>query len=216
MNCESTKKMVHLQQQHPIDMIKFNDIHLTFANSSVFDRLSFTIESGYSTCISGPSGSGKSTLLKLVQGYILPDKGEILVDGIPITEQSIPTIRSKMAYVPQNIHLPVASGSELRTLLDVKIDQVLLTKIITSLGMDIEMMKRPFDEMSGGQKQRIIIALCLSLGREIVLLDEPTAALDEQSIGQLISVINNLTNTTVLSASHNSEWINAMDKVIQL
>jgi polar amino acid transport system ATP-binding protein/putative ABC transport system ATP-binding protein len=84
------------------------------------------------------------------------------------------------------------------------------------LGLPREMLTRSFDEMSGGQKQRIVIAVCLSLEREILLLDEPTASLDDEAIETLIECIKGLENTTVVSASHNSKWLNAAGRVISI
>jgi putative ABC transport system ATP-binding protein len=197
-------------------MIEFYDIHLAYPNGTVFDRLSFTLKKGKISCISGPSGSGKSSILKLIQGYLTPDKGEITIEGTPLNRQTTKDLRLKMAYIPQNINLPVTSGSELANLLGVKVYPDKINQLLAKLGMPNQMLERPFDEMSGGQKQRVVIALCLSLGREIILLDEPTAALDDESIEQLLKVIRGLKDTTVISASHNPEWIKAMDQVIQL
>jgi ABC-type bacteriocin/lantibiotic exporter with double-glycine peptidase domain len=57
-----------------------------------------------------PSGRGKSSLLKIIQAYLIPEKGEISIDGLTLNKLQIKSIRSKMAYVPQNIHLPVKNA----------------------------------------------------------------------------------------------------------
>ncbi len=121
-----------------------------------------------------------------------------------------------MAYSPQNINLPVYTGMELLKLTGIGHPTGEVRHIIQQLGMIPDMLERSFDELSGGQKQRIVIAICLSLGRKIILLDEPTASLDDESVNRLISVIKNMKNTTVVSASHNHEWMRKADKVIML
>lgn len=167
-------------------------------------------------CISGPSGRGKSSLLKMLQGYILPDAGLIEIGDMQLNVENIKQIRSMMAYIPQNINLPVNNGKELLKLVIRGNSREQVYYFIEELGMSSDMLERRFDEMSGGQKQRIVIAVCLSLGREIILLDEPTASLDNDSVKKLISVIQCLEDKTILSASHNSEWIKSADKMIIL
>jgi polar amino acid transport system ATP-binding protein/putative ABC transport system ATP-binding protein len=197
-------------------MIELRNIFLSFQETTVFNDFSFSVEKGENVCISGPSGKGKSSVLKMIQGYLLPDRGEIMVGGLVLNKPNIKSIRSQVAYVPQNIHLPVATGKELLALIGNERKESLAVSFLEQLGLPSTMIERPFDEMSGGQKQRIVIAVCLSLEREILLLDEPTAFLDDESILKLIDVVNCLEDTTVVSASHNKKWSNAAGEVIYL
>ncbi|TFF87899.1 MAG: ABC transporter ATP-binding protein [Promethearchaeota archaeon] len=197
-------------------MIQFEDVYLSFDNGVVFNNLSFSIKTGKNACIAGPSGSGKSSALKIIQGYLVPRQGKVLVKGLPLNKKKVKEIRTKIAYVPQNINLPVANGKELTNLIGYSTNFEVIENYLKQLGLPEDMFLRSFDQMSGGQKQRIIIAVCLSLKREILLLDEPTSSLDDKSIDKLIAVINDLNNVTVVSASHNPKWIKAMDQVIYL
>ncbi|TCO08236.1 ABC transporter ATP-binding protein [Natronoflexus pectinivorans] len=197
-------------------MIQFKDVQLSFNEGIIFNKLSFFINHGQNTCISGPSGSGKSSILKMIQGYLIPPFGEIFVDGILLDKISVRDIRMQMAYVPQNINLPVANGLELMRLIGSEKKRDVVESYIDNLGLEKEMLTRSIDEMSGGQKQRIIIATCLSLEREILLLDEPTSSLDDGSISRLIKVVKNLDKKTIVSASHNPEWIQSMDQEIKI
>lgn len=199
-----------------IVMIEINELQLTFPTGLIFSNLSFTITAGTHTCISGPSGSGKSSILKILQGYLEPDSGTIRIDGLELNKKNIREIRSRMAYVPQNIHLPVSNGEELIRMLACPIDRNATLSMLVKLGLADDMLERAFDEMSGGQKQRVVIAICLSLGRKIILLDEPTASLDDDAIGKLIDVIRQLKEVTVISASHNPEWKEAADYNLSL
>ena len=197
-------------------MININQITLSFQDKTILDNFSAQIRRGEHVCFSGPSGRGKSSLLKIIQAYLIPAKGEISIDGLTLNRLQVKNIRNKMAYVPQNIHLPVKNGTELLEMLAISQLSEKAEIFCEKLGLPREMLSRSFDEMSGGQKQRIVIAVCLSLEREILLLDEPTASLDDEAIDALIECIKGLENTTVVSASHNSKWLNAAGRVISI
>lgn len=197
-------------------MISGKNISLSFNSTLIFRDLTFSVHDGENACFSGPSGKGKSSLLKIIQGYIIPDTGLVEVDGMELNIENVKKIRSKMAYIPQNINLPVDNGKELLKLINDRNADKTVDFFIEELGMPADMLTRRFDEMSGGQKQRVVIAVCLSLDREIVLLDEPTSSLDDESIDKVIRVIQNLKNRTILSASHNQKWIRFVDKKINL
>jgi polar amino acid transport system ATP-binding protein/putative ABC transport system ATP-binding protein len=197
-------------------MININQITLSFQDKTILDNFSAQIRRGEHVCFSGPSGRGKSSLLKIIQAYLIPAKGEISIDGLTLNRLQVKNIRNKMAYVPQNIHLPVKNGTELLEMLAKSQLSEKAEIFCEKLGLPREMLSRSFDEMSGGQKQRIVIAVCLSLEREILLLDEPTASLDDEAIDALIECIKGLENTTVVSASHNSKWLNAAGRVISI
>lgn len=197
-------------------MININQITLSFQDKTILDNFSAQIRRGEHVCFSGSSGRGKSSLLKIIQAYLFPAKGEISIDGLTLNRLQVKNIRNKMAYVPQNIHLPVKNGTELLEMLAKSQLSEKAEIFCEKLGLPREMLSRSFDEMSGGQKQRIVIAVCLSLEREILLLDEPTASLDDEAIDALIECIKGLENTTVVSASHNSKWLNAAGRVISI
>ena len=197
-------------------MIEALDISLSFNGKPVFSKLSFNIEQGDNVCFSRPSGKGKSTLLKMLQGYVLPAGGALRIAGKELNPVNVRHIRQMMAYIPQNINLPVTNGRELLKMTGVEMNGGLAGDYIEELGMTASMLDRDFAEMSGGQMQRIVVAICLSLDRDIILLDEPTSSLDDESTGRLLSVLNNLENKTVVSASHNHKWLQSAGKVIAL
>jgi polar amino acid transport system ATP-binding protein/putative ABC transport system ATP-binding protein len=197
-------------------MIQFCNIFLSFSEGSVFENLSFFIGKGEKVCLSGPSGRGKSTVLKMIQGYVLPEGGTINIDGLDMNADNVKSIRSRLAFVPQNVNLPVQNGRELLVLLGTGNRRNAVAAYLERLDLTSEMLVRPFDEMSGGQKQRIVIAVCLALDRDILLLDEPTASLDDESIKRLMDVVTNLEGKTVVSASHNRQWIRSADRVIPI
>ena len=197
-------------------MIRFENVSLKFESETVFENLTFHINEGSHAVVAGPSGSGKSSVIKLIQGYLHSQKGNIYIDNLLLCKKSIGNIRSHIAYVPQNINLPVNNGIELAQLIGIAQKQALIEKNLSELNLSENFLYKPFDEISGGQKQRIIIAICMSLDRKILLLDEPTSALDNESIDDLIALVKRIKNMTLLSASHNPLWIKAMDQVVEL
>jgi polar amino acid transport system ATP-binding protein/putative ABC transport system ATP-binding protein len=197
-------------------MIEFRNISLFFQEKTIFENFSAEIPSGAKISISGASGRGKSSLLNLIQGYMIPDSGEVWIDDEEISTKSIHTLRRKMAWVPQNINLPVSNGSALVELMESGKKMELVDHYLKMLDLEAEILDKDFSKISGGQKQRIVISVVLSLGKPILLMDEPTSSLDEKSISKMLQVLNSLDNTTVVSASHNKTWLDHSDKIIEL
>ncbi|WP_010664281.1 ABC transporter ATP-binding protein [Marinilabilia salmonicolor] len=197
-------------------MISFEKVSLTYPTGTIFENLTFSVQAGSKVCITGHSGTGKSSVLKIIQGYVKPQNGIVRVGGMKLGVDTVKDIRSKMAYVPQNINLPVSNGDELTRMLNVASKRKDIELLMGQLGLEKEMFVRPFDEMSGGQKQRVVIAVCLSLDRDIVLLDEPTSSLDDEAILKLLKVVSGLKDKTVVSASHNQAWMKSVDELVAL
>lgn len=197
-------------------MIEFKNISLSFQGNSILTNFNEEIPAGAKFSVGGASGRGKSSLLKLIQGYLIPDSGNIIVDSEEITSKTIHQLRKKMAWIPQNINLPVNNGAELVELMEVARHKETIGHYLEMLDLKTAVLDQDFSTISGGQKQRIVISIVLSLGKPIVLMDEPTSSLDEKSIANLLEVVNTLKNTTIVSASHNKTWLDHSDKVIEL
>ena len=197
-------------------MIYCKNISLSFSNKIIFDNLNLFIEKNKNVCLNGPSGKGKSTLLKLLLGYIMPDSGQLIIKNKVLDTSTIRYIRESISWIPQNINLPVDNGLDLMRLMDISSYIQVVGNFLQKLGLEQDILKMEFDKLSGGQKQRIIISVCLSLDKEIILMDEPTSSLDNTSIELLINTIKSLKGKTILSASHNQRWLNSTDKTIDI
>lgn len=198
-------------------MIKIKNISLSYEDELVLDNISCEISQNQSICFWGPSGSGKSSLLKLLMGFEIPSSGEIVIDKIPVTDENIHQIRKKIAWIPQNINLPVSNTKELMELLYLdKNKQKKFLRYSKELNLDRSLLDKDFQEISGGQKQRIVIAAVLSLDKPILLMDEPTSALDENSVNNLINLILKNKDLTVISASHDKRWADANNLILHL
>jgi polar amino acid transport system ATP-binding protein/putative ABC transport system ATP-binding protein len=198
-------------------MISFENIFLKFENESVFSNFSMEILKGEKTGISGPSGSGKSSILKMIMGITIPDSGRISVNDMEVSPASIKEIRKLIAWIPQNINLPVDNAAELLKLLNIeKENQDKFFDYLYKTGISPEMAEKRFSEVSTGQKQRIVIAASLTLESRILLIDEPTSALDSMAAEKLATLILSKDDITVVSASHDPVWNNSLQRIIKL
>jgi len=197
-------------------LVKLDNINLSFANKQIFDNLSISVLKNEKICLSGPSGKGKTSLLKMLPGLVVPDSGEITIDGEQLNTGTVGNIRKKLSWVPQNINLPADNCRELSELLGLISNKEGIISNLYSIGLDDSYYKKDFHDISGGEKQRIIISVVLTIDKPILLLDEPTSALDEKSIEKLAGLISNQKDKTVISASHNKLWMEMSERTISL
>ena len=197
-------------------MVELKNINLSFPDIKLFENFNLKIQAGEKICISGDSGKGKSTLLKMLQGYVIPDDGEIYIHDILMDHHNIKTIRNLMTWIPQNVNLPVDNGLELLQLMNIPENEDKVISLMENLGLEPDYLTKNFTLISGGQKQRVIISICLSIDAKIVVMDEPTSSLDNNSIQMLINTINQFENRTFISASHNSLWLEKSGRVVEL
>jgi polar amino acid transport system ATP-binding protein len=137
----------------------------------------------------GPSGGGKSTLLRVLGGLLLPESGEVLVNGEPLPhdpDAALVALR-RNGFVLQNIVLPLQEVHGMRA----AEAQARAVELLTRLGLAEHQHKRPA-ELSGGQQQRAAIARALAPKPALLLLDEPTSALDPVMTGEVLDVIREL------------------------
>ncbi len=158
------------------------------------------------TVILGHNGSGKSTLMKLLARQIVPDRGDILFDGQPLSLMSQKILARNIAYLPQ--HLPTADGLNVRELVRLgrfpwrgllgrwqQDDEQFIEQAISDTDLD-EYADSAVDSMSGGERQRAWIAMLLAQQTPYMLLDEPTSALDLSHQYSLMSLLHRLNRAT--------------------
>ena len=208
-------------------MISFEDVSFTYTNESyVLEDLSVEIPQGQFVCVLGANGSGKSTFSKLINALLLPDKGEVKVDGLITSDaQNTFAIRSKagsvfqnpddqivaslvendVAFGPENLGIP---NPELRQRVEAALAQVGLT------GFE----KRETNALSGGQKQRVAIAGILAMEPQILIFDEASAMLDPRGRRGLMRVCKELhaQGMTIIMITHYMEEAAEADRVLVL
>jgi glutamate/aspartate transport system ATP-binding protein len=179
-------------------VISIRDISKWYGSFQVLGDCSTEVAKGEVVVVCGPSGSGKSTLIKCVNGLEPFQKGEIVVDGIPVGDPktNLPKLRSRVGMVFQHFELfPHMSVTENLTLGQVKVlkrgkDAAVekAEKLLERVGLSDHKDKYP-GQLSGGQQQRVAIARALSMDPIAMLFDEPTSALDPEMINEVLDVM---------------------------
>ncbi|MET8759481.1 ATP-binding cassette domain-containing protein [Lentzea sp. NPDC004782] len=196
-----------------------DDVTVRRGSAQVLDEVSARIPTGSCTGVIGSSGAGKTTLLRLLNRLEEPDKGRILLDGVPLPELDVLALRRRVGLVPQRpVLLADHVADELRIgrhdLPESRVDELL-----TTVGLPTSFAARPTSELSGGEAQRVCIARALAVEPEVLLLDEPTSALDEVS-AVLIADLARAHATgggTVVLVSHNLDLVrDVADEVLLL
>ncbi len=194
----------------------------------VLDGINLKIVKGEVLGFIGTSGSGKSTLIDLILGLLVPDSGEIIVDGVSIIED-LDSWHKKIGYVPQTIFLTddtllnnIAFGINDQ---EIDLDRVFdainksqLNQFISNLpdGLSTTVGERGV-KLSGGQRQRIGIARALYHNPEILILDEATSALDNRTENEVMESIYKMSGElTILIIAHRLTTLKKCDRIIEL
>lgn len=203
-------------------MIEFHKVSFAFDEKKIIESFSEHIKLGEHVCLMGESGAGKTTLLNSLMGLTLPTEGKIKVENIAINYHTIQQIRSKIAWVPQEIHLPYDTVSEaihapfeLKVNHSIRFDQKRMIDLFLELGLEKEVYSRRMQEISGGERQRLMIALAVLLNKKVLLLDEPTSAIDPHTREKMISFLRSL-NVTLLAVTHDLQFASSCDRTIYL
>ena len=179
-------------------MIDIKNVSKWYGSFQVLTDCTTQIKKGEVVVVCGPSGSGKSTLIKTVNALEPIQKGDIVVDGISISDPKtdLPKLRSRVGMVFQHFELfPHLSVTENLTLAQIKVlgrsvddAKARGLKMLDRVGLMVHKDKFP-GQLSGGQQQRVAIARALSMDPIVMLFDEPTSALDPEMVGEVLDVM---------------------------
>lgn len=207
--------------------IVLKDVSFAYGDEPVLRRASLTVPVGRITALHGPSGSGKSTLVDLILGLHAPSSGAVLVDGVPLSELDIAAWRDQIGYVPQELFLFHDSVLNNVTLGDPRLSredalralgQAGAAEFVAALpqGLDTIVGERGA-LLSGGQRQRIAIARALARRPRLLILDEPTTALDPATEAEICETLRRLGGeVTVLAISHQPAIVEIADVVYRM
>jgi len=205
-------------------VIEYKGVSTTYEDSfRALDKIDLHVKEGEFVSLVGPSGAGKSTLLRLLTRELIPDEGQVLVDGVNLADLSggdIPLLRRKIGMIFQDFKLlsnknafeNVAFALEVcgAPVEDIEAD---VPKVLGIVGLNTKVKSFPH-QMSGGEKQRLAIARALIHRPKIILADEPTGNLDmvnSYDVVKLLLKINEL-GTTVILATHNDKIVNSIGR----
>ena len=207
--------------------IEFRDVSFAYENENVLKRINLKVEKGKSIALVGQSGSGKSTLVDLIPRFYDIQQGDILIDGIPIKNLKITSLRGIMGNVNQesilfndSFYNNIAFGVESATLDEVQAAAKVANAhdfiIATEKGYETNIGDRG-GKLSGGQRQRISIARAVLKNPPIMILDEATSALDTESEYLVQEALYNLMkNRTSIIIAHRLSTIKHADEICVL
>ncbi len=204
-------------------VIEVIDLTVAIDDQTIFSGLNLAVREHEKVSLIGRSGSGKSTLLRCLLGFVVPNSGTLKIFGEEVTARSIWKLRTRMAYVPQEPELSRGRVKEV-------IEQAFtfahnrrqsgtlqrVPEFMERLLLPRKLLDEDIAELSGGEKQRIAVLMALLLERDIMLLDEASSALDPESKQAAISLLGEQDRLTLLSVSHDQEWLAISDRTVDL
>ena len=211
-----------MAEPRPTPVLEARSLVKRYGHVTALDGTDFQLLAGEILAVIGDNGAGKSTLIKALSGAIIPDAGEILLDGKPVRfhspldarRQGIETVYQDLAVAPamsiaENLFLgrePKRTGL-LRWLgaLDKKRMLAEATRHMQSLKIGIRSMKQAVETLSGGQRQGVAVARSAAFARHVVIMDEPTAALGVKEGNMVLELIRRVRERglPVILISHN-------------
>jgi cell division transport system ATP-binding protein len=209
-------------------MLEIKNLTKTFGDTSVFEDLNLEITEGEFVFVTGPSGSGKTTLLRLILRDLLPDAGEIILDGeniVKISEKMVPTLRQKIGVIFQDFK--ILPESKVKENVEVALAVLNLPQsewdartehVLSLVGLQDKANLFP-SQLSGGELQRVSMARALVVNPKIILADEPTGNLDWETADKLMELFEKINEEgkTIIMATHHKMLIDRMKKrVIKL
>ena len=204
--------------------IKINNLQFGYGDYIIFHNLCLNITDGEKIAITGSSGNGKSTLIKLIMGYYKVDNNMIIIDGVDINKYDLNTLRQQISYVNQNTRLFNMTIME-----NIKYGTTMtyndVINIINDIGINslYANLDDGFDtkvgvggeKLSGGQRQMVHILRCFGKHNKLIILDEPTSAIDVYTKSLIIKAIKKLSKKcTLILITHDKELLQLVDRVI--
>jgi len=202
----------------------FKELSINYDNKIITNNFSLSVEQGDKLCIKGASGKGKTTLINAILGFERKwNSGALYFNDKLIDKATINSFRTHLSYLPQDVNFYKGSVNDFIYLpFTFKINKHLLPsemaiwELFDIFTLDRTLLYKNMDTVSGGEKQRIALISILLLKKDILILDEPTSALDAVSKKAVIAYVMSQKTTTVISASHDVDWIAACNKIIEL
>lgn len=214
--------------ENHIESITFKQVSFSYKNRFILNGLSFDIKRGDITALSANSGKGKTTAINLLLGFLKPDEGDILFNGISTSSAGRKIYWNRISYLKQQtffIHDTILKNI---TLSDDKPDEKKLTDALKISGFEAEVNKRPDGlnyiinqdgkNLSGGQRQRLSLARALYHDFDLLILDEPFSELDEQAETAILKHLQSLAQAgkAIILITHHTASLAYCNKIIGL
>jgi len=185
-------------------LLELRDVGKDFGSVIALDGVSTTVRAGEVTCVLGDNRAGKSTLIKILAGVHRPDRGQLLLDGEPVTfgaprealDAGIATVYQDLAMIPlmaiwRNFFLGAerTRGRGPLRRFDAAAARETTRRELAAMGIDIRDPDQPVGTLSGGERQSVAIARAVHFGARVLILDEPTSALGVKQAGVVLRYV---------------------------
>ena len=205
-------------------MLQIEDASIAYGDEILFSKFNLQLKRGEIASISGSSGCGKTSLLNAILGFTPLKEGRITVNNIILDKNSIDLIRKQIAWIPQELALPLEWVRDmiqlpfgLKANRTTPFSEAQLFNCFEELGLERELYYKRVNEISGGQRQRISIARAILKNPPILILDEATSALDTESERLVQEALERLMKTrTTIAISHRLSTIKNADEICVL
>lgn len=210
--------------------LEAKDVSFTFPGSGtpVFERLSFQLEPGEVMVVTGANGSGKTTLARLIAGLLDPGRGNLLADGVDITQMAPVWWRRQLIYLPQEPRFFTGSLRDNLLAFNANLDASAMHTLLARVGLDdfIDQNSEGLDMMlvnggtnlSLGIRRRLALVRGLANNGKLVILDEPTEGLDAEGSAHVYAMMNALATEghTIIACSHDAQIIRGAHHLLDL
>ena len=200
------------------------DLCYAVGHRTILDGISVQASSGRVLAVRGPSGSGKSSLLTMLGGLIAPSGGTVTLDGAPVTPTSDLALRRRFGFVLQGYGLVAVLTAHENVAVVLQAARVPRAQVRSRVQAVLERVRLApvadhlIEDLSGGQQQRVAVARALVTDADVFVADEPTAELDADNRGLIVSLLieRARTGAAVVIASHDPDVVDACDDVLDL
>ena len=232
LDMEYVKEKIQIKKQESSynfkEKIELKNLSFFFKNNErkIINNISLLIRKYEKVGIIGKSGSGKTTLLNIILGFLKPEEGNFIIDNNETVIKDLELWLSCISYVPQN---PVILNDTIKTNITLEHDNINFDRLkfaIKVASLDEDIKKFPNNEdillgpgginLSTGQKQRISIARALYKKSQIIILDEPTSAIDVVTEKKVLENLFSLKNITLIMVTHKTNFLDKFDKVVSI
>lgn len=203
-------------------VLAVENITKQFDGKTILDHCSLSVRRGELMVLIGPSGAGKSTLLQCIDCLIMPDEGDVWLEGLKLdkkNKKALCAFRAQVGMIFQDFNLFDHLTAEENVAIALRKVRGMSKKEATERALDelarVGLARRALlypAQLSGGQKQRVAIARALAMDPKAMLLDEPTSALDPELVGEVLAVIRDLAKggMTMIMATHQMDFARAL------
>ena len=194
--------------------LEFRNIHLKYDQRQIFSGFNLEIEQYDKVLFCAPSGRGKTSLVKMLLGFVVPEAGEILVDGMSLSGETVNAIRRQISYVSQDADIPKGLVSEVFATVfkfpvnrHLNYQEAVLRQWLETMALPQDTLQKNVDALSGGERQRLALIMGILLDRDIWILDEITTGLDLALKTKMVELVLSY-NKTILVVSHDDIYQN--------